>query len=407
MNPVLPQFEYLPDPEARVWADGRLVVYGSRDVGGDERYCSDSYRFFSTDNLAEWTSRGTGFDVTQVPFSPDRSLYAPDCVFRDGLYYLYFCQGSGGGRVGVAVSNSPYGPFEEATPVAGADGTGIDPAVLIDEDGAAYLYWGQHALRAAQLAGDMRSIRPGTLQVGLLDEAGHGYHEGPSIRKIAGRYCLVYTDSSRGRATCLSHALADAPLGPFRPCGVILDNCACDPLSWNNHGSLCEFGGRWYLFYHRSSRHSRFNRRCCVEPVVIREDGFIAGVPMTLQGAAGPVPANRPLPAWRASSLYGCINTVVEDGLEFLASRRGGDFADFLSLSFNGERTCRALVRGKGGFTIHTGSRFSAPIASTSRIDSRDWTEVGCPLNDAPDGVASVHLQMTGGTIDLQEISFH
>lgn len=89
------------------------------------------------------------------------------------------------------------------------------------------------------------SIDPSTLCTNLINEAEHGFHEGASIRKRNGIYYLVYTDISRGRATCLSYTMSHSPLGPFEKKGVIIDNTGCDPQTWNNHGSIAEFNGRW------------------------------------------------------------------------------------------------------------------------------------------------------------------
>ena len=142
MNPLLENHHYVPDAEAHVWNDGRLYIYGSYDIRGALSYCSTQYHVFSTDDLVYWTDHGVSLESHQIPWmQPSRPLYAPDCAYRDGKYYLYFCYADPVGREGVAVSEKPYGPFENPVPVKGADGGGIDPAVLVDDDGAAYLYW--------------------------------------------------------------------------------------------------------------------------------------------------------------------------------------------------------------------------------------------------------------------------
>lgn len=96
----------------------------------------------------------------------------------------------------------------------GADGDGIDPAIFLDDDGQAYYYWGQHSLRGGRLKENMRELEPGSVNRALLTESEHGFHEGASLRKRNGLYYLVYTDISGGRASCLSYAVSDNPLGP-------------------------------------------------------------------------------------------------------------------------------------------------------------------------------------------------
>jgi hypothetical protein len=339
VNPILPLGHFIPDVEARVWSDGRLYLYGSCDLPGNTAYCSYQYRVFSSADLRAWTDHGVSFRTVgegSVPWAQSL-LFAPDCVFHNGQYHLFFCTESQ--REGVASSPSPTGPFTDAVPVEGADGDGIDPAALVDDDGAAYLYWGQFHLRGAKLRPDLKGIEPATLQTSLLNEKEHGFHEGASIRKRNGIYYLVYTDISAGKATRLSYATSRSPLGPFTKGGVIVDNDGCDRESWNNHGSIAEFGGQWYVFYHRSSQSSRVHRRVCVEPIQFDAEGRISQVEMTTQGHTGPMMANDWLEAGRACLLKGTVRTVSseqpgDDCPEHLGQTRHGDWAAYKYLDF-------------------------------------------------------------------------
>ena len=313
MNPILPIQHFVPDAEARQWQDGRLYLYGSYDISGRTSYCSWEYRVFSSADLIHWEDHGKSFCSAPPDASvtwADAPLFAPDCVYYNGRYYLFFCNARN--REGVAESLSPSGPFTNAVPIEGADGDAIDPAVLVDEDGQVYYYWGQFLLRGAKLRPDLRGIQPATLCTDLLDEAEHGFHEGASIRKRNGIYYLVYADISRGRPTCLGYATSPSPLGPFTKRGILIDNTGCDPETWNNHGSIAEFNGGWYVFYHRSSQATRYNRRVCVEPLRFSGDGSIDEVEMTTQGAGGPLPATQPIEAWRACLLSGRVRTAAE-----------------------------------------------------------------------------------------------
>ena len=98
------------------------------------------------------------------------------------------------------------------------------------------------------------------------------------------------------------------------PCqyrGIIVDNAQCDPMSWNNHGSIEWFNGQWYVFYHRSSRCSRIHRRLCIEPIYINEDGTIDEVKMTSQGIGKPFTSGETIYGYQACGLSG---TVFIDG---------------------------------------------------------------------------------------------
>lgn len=286
MNPVLPKEIFMPDGEARKMPDGRLYIYGSLDHSGDTEFCSTRYLGFSTDDMVHWENHGVIFEAstkkTDAGLQRDVTLGAPDCIYYNGTYYLYYCTYGDGER--VAVASKPYGPFRDIGAVKPADGDSIDPAVLVDDDGSVYYFWGQFHLRGAKLKPDMKTIEEGTLQLNILNEQQHGFHEGASIRKYNKKYYLTYTDITRGRATCLSYAVGEHPLGPYEKKGVIIDNIGCDPQSWNNHGSIEQFGERWYVFYHRSSQNSIYNRRMCVEPITFEKDGCIKEVEMTSAG---------------------------------------------------------------------------------------------------------------------------
>lgn len=423
MNPILPLHCFVPDAEARAWADGRLYLYGSWDIPGDTAYCSHLYHVFSTGDMVHWEDHGVSFRSggrgTGVPWS-DSPLYAPDCVYRDGLYYQYFCLANGG--EGVAVSPSPAGPFADASPVGGADGTGIDPAVFIDDDGQAYYYWGQFSLKGAKLNADMRSLDMSSLREGLIDEARHGFHEGASMRKRNGIYYLLYTDISRGRATCISYATGRSPLGPFTKGGVIVDNTGCDPETWNNHGSICEYMGNWYVFYHRSSQGSRFSRRACVEPVAFTPDGAIPEVEMTTQGASAPLRASAWTDAARACLLGGGARTAPVD-----VAAEGSGYLECLSGIENGAWACYKYVDfggGMGGFTAEAATPTRGGVIDV-RLDAPDGPSVGrCIIEETGGwrrfktfscaiahtaGVHALYLRFEGGwgrLFDLGRFSF-
>lgn len=401
MNPILPIEHFVPDVEARVWQDGRIYLYGSYDIAGDSRYCSREYHVFSSADLATWTDHGVSFTGstahTAGSAAPNTRLFAPDCVYRNGEYYLYYC-GSDHSE-GVAVSNNPEGPFYDARPIGGVDGDGIDPAVLVDDDGLSYYFWGQFELRGAQLADDMCTVVPETIDREILTEALHGFHEGACIRKRDGRYYLLYTDISRGRATCLSYATAESPLGPYTKGGVIIDNTGCDPETWNNHGSIQCFGDRWYLFYHRSTQGSRYSRRVCVEPIVFNSDGSIDEVVMTSQGAGPPLDPTEWTEAAESCELSGetRVSTSPPDvwcdsWRDSLTRIHDGDWAAYRYFDFDEPCTSGSA----DGHPLHDAMRYTSCEVSAGALGEDGVVEIRL---DAPDGeiVARVSIEPTGG----------
>lgn len=405
MNPILPLHYFIPDVEARTWKDGRLYLYGSQDIGGHADYCSHAYRVFSTSDMIRWLDHGESFASAgpnaRTPWS-DAELYAPDCVCKDGTYYLYFCQK--GKSEGVAVSDRPAGPFANATTIPGAHLDGIDPAAFVDDDGQAYLYWGQGRCRGARLLPDMRHIDESTLNRSLINEKDHGFHEGASLRKRGDTYYLLFCDSSRGKPTCISYATSRSPLGPFEKDGVIIDNDGCDPGNWNNHGSIGEFKGQWYVFYHRASQASRFSRRLCVEPIRFDANGRIAEVGMTTQGAGGPIPAARNVEAVRACLLSGSVHAqILQDAAigkghaECLSGIKPGDIAVYKNIDFASAPT-RFRVQAACSVACEIELRIDAadgPVIGRCRIppsgSGQEWREACCDMKTI-DGVHGLYL---------------
>lgn len=346
-NPILPPNCHIPDGEAHIMSDGRLYIYGSYD-DLEDIYSSEEYHVVSTADLEHWTIYDTALRGQQAywfrnpkyprcqvggdldhptPFmrkiltdkkkkGKDREelreerplLYAPDCAEKDGNYYLYFCMPDD--SEGVAIADRPEGPF--SNPVQLPCG-GIDPAVLVDDDGQAYYYWGQFSSCGVKLNPDMQSFDTNKIVKGLVTEEKHFFHEGSSMRKIGNTYYYIYADMERGKPTALGYATSESPLGPFTYRGIIIDNAGCDPECWNNHGSIECVNGQWYVFYHRSSRGSRLHRRLCIEPIVINQDGSIDEVRMTSQGAGKPFAPGEVIEGWRACELKGTVYIGLDE----------------------------------------------------------------------------------------------
>ncbi|GHT03777.1 hypothetical protein FACS189440_11760 [Bacteroidia bacterium] len=336
-NPIVPPGMYMADPSAHVWKDGKIYVYGSRDENPDY-YCSSDFDVLSSSDMKHWeitrdvfASKGKN---DQVPFSDDW-LYAPDCQYKNGLYYLYFPLADWG--EGVATSQSPKGPFTNGKQINLGDKTMIDPCVFIDDDGQAYYIWGQFSAKMAKLKPNMTEIDPATIHDGVVTEKEHFFHEGGYIIKRNGIYYFIYADISRSnRPSSLGYATSDNPFGPYKYRGVIIDDDHCDPSNWTNHGSIVEFKGQWYIFYHRSTHNSFSMRKVCVEPIHFNPDGSIQEVEMTTQGAGGPMDALLKMDAERACLLYGntYIQAIAPDN-EALVNIRKDDKAGYKYLDFS------------------------------------------------------------------------
>lgn len=240
-NPYLPLYEHIPDGEPHVF-DGRLYVFGSHDMENGNEFCELDYVAWSApvNDLSDWRYEGVIYRKDQDPYNTEKlPLYAPDVVKgRDGRYYLYYCikfQDS----INVAVCDEPAGQYEFYGRVHYGDGRVMsdnqpyDPSVICTEEGN-FLYFGfapcminiprykDQDLRGGsvvQLEDDMITVKAGPAVVipslnygkGTSFE-GNEYFEGPSIRKISGKYYLIYSSVNTHQLCC---AVSDNPMEGF------------------------------------------------------------------------------------------------------------------------------------------------------------------------------------------------
>lgn len=307
---------YTADPSAHSF-DGKLYIYPSHDLehdgedndNGDE-YQMEDYHVLSMDSVdAPCVDNGEALNMRDVPWVSTQ-MWAPDCVRKGDTYYLYFPARDKDGifRLGVATSKSPVGPFKpEDNYIQGS--FSIDPAVLVDDDGKSYVYfgglWGGQLEKwqtgefiaepdeipadakalgphVAMLNDDMISFAETPQEIVILDENGEPlkagdedkrYFEGPWMHKYNGKYYLSY---STGTTHYIVYAIGDSPKGPFTYKGRILEPV----IGWTTHHSIVEHEGKWYLFYHDSSMSGGINHRRCVKfrELKYNEDGTI--IPM-------------------------------------------------------------------------------------------------------------------------------
>lgn len=342
LNPVLDNNLYVCDVEAREF-EGRLYLYGT--------YCNDSsiFHVYSTDDMKNWIDHGGVFSVSDVKWIKTNSLWAPDCVCVNGVYYLYYSIPSG--EMGVAKSEKPFGPFEDLGKI---NVEGIDPSVLID-DGQAYLFWGQmNGVRSAKLKDNMMEIDESSITQPLTIEE-HGIHEGSSVRKINGKYYYVYTETHRrGKATCQGYSVSNEPLTGYKYKNVIVDCFSCDPESWNNHGCIQQYKREWYIFYHRATGavYGWNNpRQLCIEKIKLDKDGNIEEVLPTSSGINDYVQATETIQGANACALYGSANIAEEkESAHFLSVKNINPYntITFRYLKFDGENKINLRLKGEG-----------------------------------------------------------
>ena len=280
-NPFITHM-YTADPSAHVWK-GRLYVYASHDVD-PPRGCDlmDKYHIFSTKDMKNWKDHGEILNSSQVAWGRKEGgfMWAPDCAYKKGTFYFYFPHPSGTDwnktwKIGVATSKKPASDFKSQNFIPGLGGFAmIDPCVFVDDDKQAYLiYGGGSKCQGGKLKENMMEI-DGEMQnmTGLED-----FHEAPWLFKRNGIYYLTYADNNR-RHNQLRYAMSNSPLGPWTYKGIYLGPTDCD----TSHGSVVEYKGQWYAFYHNSSISGKGNlRSICVDKLYFNPDGTIKQVIQT------------------------------------------------------------------------------------------------------------------------------
>ena len=304
---------YTADPSAHVF-NNKIYIYPSHDIDAGvpfndngDHFGMQDYHVLSMENInAKVIDNGIALHVDDVPWA-EKQMWAPDAAQKKGKYYLVFPAKNKKGifQIGVAVSDSPTGPFKaEPLPIKGS--YSIDPAVYEDEDGSYYCYFGgiwggqlqkyrnnvyselnelpknnEHALGpiVAKMTDDMLQFAEEPKEIKILDENGNPllegdnerrYFEDPWIHKYKGKYYFSY---STGDTHFICYAIGDTPYGPFTYTGRILNPV----IGWTSHHSICEVEGRWYLFYHDSSLSNGVThlRSVKVNEIFYNEDGTI------------------------------------------------------------------------------------------------------------------------------------
>ncbi len=292
---------FTADPSAHVF-NGKIYIYPSHDMALDvpddddgEQYKMEDYHVLSMDSLdSECVDNGLALSYKDVPWV-SRQMWAPDAVYVNGKYYLVFPAKDKDDifRIGVAESDSPTGPFTpQENYIQGS--YSIDPAVLLDDDGRIYCYYGglwggqlemwqsgifnpdekrpsgdDKALGPmfAEFSKDMKSFITTPKHLTILDEKGEPlkasdedrrYFEGPWMHKFNGRYYLSY---STGTTHYLCYAVGDTPDGPFTYKGRIMEPV----LGWTTHHSILQIDGEWYIFYHDCELSGGVTHERCVK----------------------------------------------------------------------------------------------------------------------------------------------
>lgn len=445
-NPII-NTQFTADPTARVF-NGKVYLFPSHDIMQPSPlpqgmrpnwFCMEDYHVFSSDNFTEWTDHGVILTQKDVPWgNPDGySMWAPDCVYRNGKYYFYFPdvvkEGMGFG-IGVAVADKPEGPYTPLkSNIKGING--IDPCVLQASDGNAYIFWG--AGRCAKLKENMVEIADDTpvekvkfgdrefelSGVNCLKDLPNRQAEGPFAFEHNGNYYLTYP-YVRNNTEVIGYAMSKNPMGPYQYKGLIMaehaDSC------WTNHHSIINYKGQWYFFYHHNdySPNDDKRRSARIEKLFFNPDGTIQEIKPTLRGA-GIANALSKLEVDRYSTASNDVKISFIDtadkfkGWEASLPNKGS-FIKFNDVDFSsvtdGYLTANVKADKNTHFTVREKSAKGKVIADFKvicitegqfkRDYSGQWLTVTAPLDYTPKGVTDLYITTDQGGLSIDNVQF-
>jgi len=381
-NPII-QTKFTADPAPMVYND-TVFLYTSHDEDDATSFKMFNWLLYTTTDMVNWTDRGIIAGVKEpyrtFKWADGHSAWAPQCIPRNGRFYLY-CPTIYKKKmaIGVAVSNSPYGPFVDALgkPLISRSNPGdYDPTVFIDNDGQAYLYWGGNGpCYYVKLNEDMISTS-GEIQIASIDFTGTppeaSYTEGPWLWKNNNHYYLAW--ASRCCPEGIGYAMSSSPTGPWKCKGTIMDP---DKRSSGNHPGIIEYKGNWYVFgfnyainYSLTKVH-RERRSICVEKMSYNPDGTIQKLPWWTKAGVRQIGTLNPYIRNEAETI------AWESGVKTEKSKSKGIYVTDID---NGN-----YIKVKGvDFGNKGAASFSASVASALngseielRIDSLNGTKIG------------------------------
>ena len=448
-NPII-RDQFTADPTARVF-NNKVYLYPSHDIvppAGQRQdwFCMEDYHVFSSENLTDWTDHGVIVTQNKVPWVKPNSysMWAPDCVYKDGKYYFYFPSNPASGMgfgIGVAVADSPEGPFiPEPEPIKGING--IDPCVLLASDGNAYIFWG--AGRCAKLKPNMKELADDTPTekvkwgdrefemkgVNCLKGLPSRQAEGPFAFEYNGNYYLTYP-YVRNNTEVLGYAMSKNPMGPYEYKGLIMPEH--ENGCWTNHHSIINYKGQWYLFYHQNAFSPKDDKRRSVQidRLYFNPDGTIQEVKKTLRGV-GINQATEKIEIDRYSSASSDVTTELIDTVNTFRSFQAnlpqkGSWIKYNDVDFScitdgylivnakasgntkfyiREKSANGKIIAKFDMTVKPETPAGAP-AMFRRDFSNQWLTQSAVLEYTPKGVTDLVVTVEGDAgISIDYVQF-
>jgi arabinoxylan arabinofuranohydrolase len=426
-NPIIQTF-YTADPAPMVH-NGTVYLYTSHDEDSTVKnfFTMYDWRCYSSTDMVNWTDHGAVASLKAFNWhKKTNGAWAPQCIERNGKFYLYVpIHGEG---ISVLVSDFPTGPFSDPIGKRLIDSEhiwqDIDPTVAIDDNGQAYLYWGNPKLWYVKLNNDMvsydRSVgQNGIVSVKMTNDAfgtkegrdgkpGTTYTEGPWFYKRNNLYYMVY--AAAGIPEYIAYSTASSPIGPWVYKGFIMNRAP--QLAFTNHAGIIDFKGNSYIFYHDQdlSKGQGFKRSISVEQFNYNADGSIPLITPTKEGVKQSVTNLNPYKRIEAETIAwseGLKTAGNSQTAVYVTKIENGSYLKVRSVDFNkGAKKFKANVASasKGGqIEIRIGS-IDGELLGVLEIDNtggwQQWASKSCKLKKAK-GIHDIYFMFKGESGNL------
>ena len=425
-NPIV-RNQFSADPTARVF-NGKVYVFPSHDIPTPANknlrkdwFCMADYHVFSSENLTDWTDHGMIVSQNKVNWvdSTSYSMWAPDCIERNGKYYFYFpankkvadANGRKGFGIGVAVADKPEGPYIPLPePIKGVNG--IDPNVFIDKDGQAYLYWAMGNIVVAKLKDNMTELASEPQIIANLPQK--GLKEGPFLFERKGIYYLTIPHVEN-KIERLEYAIGDNPMGPFKMAGVVMDE---SPMNcWTNHQSFVQYKGQWYLFYHQDAYSPKFdkNRSICIDSLSFNADGTMKKVTPTLRGvgltnATSKIEIDRYSGKSQTGSSIAFLDSVnTFKGWKTILKGKDA-WVQYNSVDFGKEKLKKVQVKAlseSGSILQFRLDKVDGPVIAEVKVPKgTNWNTIEAKLSKQQTGIHNLFVVLKDSPIEIDWVQF-
>ncbi|OLF14979.1 family 43 glycosylhydrolase [Actinophytocola xanthii] len=418
-NPIV-QHIYTADPAPMVH-NGRVYLYTGHDEDGSTTFTMREWRVFSSADMVNWTDHGVPMNLGTFAWA-DANAWAGHTIARNGKFYWYVPvrRRGGGMAIGVGVSDSPTGPFRDALGRPLVENGEIDPHAFVDDDGQAYLYWGNPNLWYVRLNADMISFSGSPTRIPLTT-AGFGtrpgnpdrptlYEEAPWVYKRNGLYYNVY--AAQCCSEHIAYSTAPGPTGPWTYRGTVMPT---QGSSFTNHPGIVDYKGGSYFFYHNGALPGGggYTRSVAVEKFTYNADGTIPRLTMT--AGPGPVDTLDPYVRQEAETIAwgsGVETEPAAEGGMNIGNIENGDYTKVRNVAFGtgaSSFTARVASATSGGvIELRLGSATGTVVGRCTVPGTggwQAWQSVSCPVSGAA-GNQDLFLRYTGGSGYLLNVNW-